>query len=587
MKKIVLLLFSLLIISGCGKSVDPFATPTAEAFYEPNKETASTLPGDVVEGIVVNSHNEPIANAVVRLQATSNSTISDSNGFFRLSGIDLGEPKSITAWFEGFYINNTIASDDKQNITIVLEEIPNSDNKHYSWLSSGNTDGEGEDHGCAECHAGLESKQSIMLPVEEWLQDAHSQSAVNSRFLTVYNGTDTQGNKSPETVFIPAQPYTRNSSGYNYIALSPDPNKPYYGPGYKLDFPNSAGNCGTCHVPGEAAKPGQSFGTDPNKVHGVIQEGIFCDFCHKVWDVVLDPDSDLPFSDSPGVLSFEFRRPEEGHQFFAGPFDDVAPGEDTYTPIQKESAFCAPCHFGIFWDNPIYNSYGEWLDSSYSDPHTGQTCQDCHMPRRGATLFALPSAGANQRDPDTIFSHLMPGATDSEFLQNAVTLNASANNIDQKINVHVEILNDNIGHNIPTDYPGRQLILLVQAYDSNDQLLELLEGPTLPEWTGVGDREFRYFSGLPGTAYAIILEEVWTGISPTIAYWNPYIILSDNRIQPFETAVSDYIFEPPHTDTFRIDIQLIFRRNFIDVMDWKQWDAPDFFDSRKDNIFRK
>ncbi|GAG92055.1 unnamed protein product, partial [marine sediment metagenome] len=100
---------------------------------------------------------------------------------------------------------------------------------------------------------------------------------------------------------------------------------------------------------------------------GVFAEGIPCDFCHKIWDVKLNPQTGLTYQNMPGVLSFEFRRPEEGHQFFAGPLDDVAPGEDTYSPLQTQSQICAPCHFGIFWDVVVYDSYGEWLLSPYSD----------------------------------------------------------------------------------------------------------------------------------------------------------------------------------------------------------------------------
>ncbi len=40
--------------------------------------------------------------------------------------------------------------------------------------------------------------------------------------------------------------------------------------------------------------------------------------------------------------------------------------EDTYLPLYQQSQYCAPCHYGIFWDTTIYNSYGEWLDSPYS-----------------------------------------------------------------------------------------------------------------------------------------------------------------------------------------------------------------------------
>ena len=42
----------------------------------------------------------------------------------------------------------------------------------------------------------------------------------------------------------------------------------------------------------------------------------------------------------------------------------------------------------------IDNSYGEWLDSPYSDPKTGQTCQDCHMPNGGLRLHRLPGNAA-------------------------------------------------------------------------------------------------------------------------------------------------------------------------------------------------
>ena len=163
--------------------------------------------------------------------------------------------------------------------------------------------------------------------------------------------------------------FSRNRD-YGPVPLPPDPQKPYYGPGYKLDFPDSDGNCGSCHIP--IAAVGSPYGVNPDDMPEAAEEGVSCDFCHKIWDVRLQQDG-LPAANRPGVLSIEFRRPETGHQLFMGPFDDVAPGEDTYLPLQRQSAFCASCHFGVFWDVPIYNSYGEWLASPYSDPVEGQT----------------------------------------------------------------------------------------------------------------------------------------------------------------------------------------------------------------------
>jgi hypothetical protein len=275
------------------------------------------------------------------------------------------------------------------------------------------------------------------------------------------------------------------------------------------------------------------------------------------------------------VLSFEFRRPPEGHQFFAGPFDDVAPGEDTYAPIQRQSQFCAPCHFGSFWDTQIYDSFGEWLESPYSEAASGRTCQDCHMPQRGAAYFALPDQGAAEREPQTIFSHRMPGASDTTLLQNAVTMTLDGRREGERIAVSVTIVNDQTGHHIPTDSPLRQMILLVSATEEEGQALSLLEGSVIPEYGGVGDPANGNYAGLPGTIYAKILMELWTEIAPTGAYWNPTRLVSDNRIPAFGSDSSAFVFAAPVDGPVRIDVRLLFRRAFIALMEQKGWDAPD------------
>jgi len=40
---------------------------------------------------------------------------------------------------------------------------------------------------------------------------------------------------------------------------------------------------------------------------------------------------------------------------------------------------------------------------------------------------------------------------------------------------------------------------------------------------------------VPDTAYARILQALWTEISPSGATWNPTRVLSDNRIAAFAT----------------------------------------------------
>jgi len=519
---------------------------------------------------LVRDTDGPVARATVRVKATANATTTGSDGRFALTGLEPNEPVVLTAWARGYYIGGG----DKEylpgasNVEIVLTRHTDRDNADYSWLSAfanAGYAGSGEDGNCENCHSDPNDAQAS-LPFSEWQGDAHALSAQNPRFLTMYSGTDTAGNQSPPTQYFPSRDYGR-------IPLRPDPNKPYFGPGYKLDFPDTSGNCAACHTP--AAAIDAAYSTDPTIVTGVGAEGTACDFCHKVWDVHLDPASGLPYANMPGVLSFEFRRPPAGHQFFAGPFDDVAPGEDTYTPVQRQSRYCAPCHFGIFWDTPVYNSFGEWLDSPYSNPVNGRTCQDCHMPAGLANHFARPDAGGLARDPQTIFSHRMPGAADTELLQNAVSMEVTADRQGDQLVVTVAVTNDQTGHHVPTDSPIRHLILLVKVTDSDGHILQQLGGPVTPDWCGIGDPNEGCYAGLPGKAFAKVLEELWTEVAPTGAYWNPTRVLSDNRIAALATDTSNYVFADAAEGEVTVDVTLLFRRAFINLAIQKSWETRD------------
>jgi hypothetical protein len=520
-------------------------------------------PGEPISG-VVRDENAPVAGALVRVQTTDISTATDDSGSFILTGLSPGKSVILTAWASGYYIGGGQEYlPGTQDVEISLVPHATEDNPHYEWLSAFAS--AGNESNCQNCHSEPNDSASH-LPFDQWQQDSHANSAHNPRFLTMYSGTDVLGNASPLTRYG----YSRD---YGSFPLRPDPGTPYYGPGYKLDFPATAGNCAACHTP--AAAIDNPYGVNPTEVTDIGAEGIGCDFCHKVWDVRLNPATSLPYDNMPGVLSFEFRRPPEGHQFFAGPFDDVAPGEDTYTPIQKESAYCAPCHIGSFWGTRIYNSFGEWLDSPYGNPNTGKTCQDCHMPAGLTDHFARLDKGANQRDPASIFSHLMPGASDEKLLQNAVTLAATANLQDSVLTVQVEIVNDKTGHHVPTDSPLRHMILLVRATDAAGNPLTQLTGPTVPDWAGVGDPNAGYYAGLAGTGFAKILQELWTEITPSGAYWNPTRIVSDNRIAAFATDNSTYTFVAPTEGNITVKVTLLFRRAFINLIDQKSWDTPD------------
>ncbi len=515
-----------------------------------------------LSGIVQNEQGDPIAGATVRVQTGTLATLTDAAGRFTLEGVPTDRAVTLTAWAPGYYIGgggetHTYAA-GTDNIVITLETHPDTDNAAYAWVSAYAE--AGEDGNCQNCHA-APNADDAPLPFDEWRQDAHAQSTHNPRFLTMYTGTDVNGNASPPTRYT----YNRD---YGRVPLPPDLSQPYYGPGYKLDFPASTGNCAACHLP--AAAVDAPYSTDPTHVTGVGAEGVACDVCHKVWDVYLDPESGLPYPNMPGVLSLAFRRPPAGHQFFAGPLDDVAPGEDTYVPLQTQSQFCAACHYGVFWDTPIYNSFGEWLASPYSAPQNGQTCQDCHMPSNGATHFVRPDKGGLERDPATIFSHKMPGAMDVDLLQTTADLTLDATHEDNQLHVRAQVTNSGAGHHIPTDSPLRQIFLVVTATDADGQPLTLAEGPTLPEWAGD-------MAGVPGVYFAKILQEVWTEVAPSGAYWNPTRVLEDTRLAALETRTSEFTFALPQDAAAPITVEarLVYRRAFYDLMQQKSWDVPD------------
>ena len=511
--------------------------------------------GKLITGVVTDGAR-PIPGAVVRVQTTSISATTNGRGEFTLDGLPNLSAMPLTAWAPGYYIAGPVsAKPGDSGISFTLGRLPAADNPNYAWANN-----------CQNCHAGIASK-SAQLPFDEWRIDAHGTSARNRRFLSMYNGTDLSGrNQSPPTRHV----YQRD---YGLSPLPPDPSLPYYGPGFKLDFPQSAGNCAACHLPAAAA--GAPYDTNPDTVAGVGRESVACDFCHKVWSVKLDSSTGKPYPNMPGVLSFGFRRPPAGQQLFAGPYDDVGPGHDTFSSLQNQSQFCAPCHFGQFWGVQIYNSFGEWVASPYSDPVKGQTCQDCHMPHRGLTLAARAGKGGRARDPKAVFSHLMPGAQDQGLLERAAGLAIEAHQSGPLIHVTVTVTNDQAGHHIPTDHPSRNILLIVSATDSRNQDLAAVDGPVVPSWGGTGPAPEDY-GGKPGRGFAKVLEQMWTGVAPAMAYWNPTVLREDTRIPALGKDVSEYDFpQPAGGGAVRVAAKLVFRRAFRQLSMWKQWNDPD------------
>jgi hypothetical protein len=197
------------------------------------------------------------------------------------------------------------------------------------------------------------------------------------------------------------------------------------------------------------------------------------------------------------------------------------------------------------------------------------------MPTGRAAYFALPEQGGLERDPATIASHRTLGIRDQEFMENAVSLDAEAAVEDGKIILDVILINDNTGHKIPTDSPLRNLLLVITALDLEGNPLPLVAGSQLPDWAGIDSGQPGHYGGQPGKGFALILRETWTGIEPTAAYWNPVQIVEDTRLAPFEENLSQYHFQMPEEGPATIQVQLIFRRAWIEIAEQKGWGVED------------
>ena len=578
----------MLVITGLGLVFIALVLAACSSVLPWNTQKATPLLPSSISGKVLDANGKPIAGAIVQIKGTPNKTTTGADGGYTLSGQGLGGKNiaTITAWSTGHYVGWVDLNPQKptwkpegRGVNVSLTPLYQGDNSHYTWFTYEGLSGSAP---CVLCH-----QQGV-----EWKQDAHSQSATNIRFITTYMGTNVNGQQGPLTRLA-----------VDGKQLPADSSQPVYGPGYMLDYPGTAGNCATCHTPLASTIPNQAnctwsgchtnttlaqakglgianmaMGVSPVSLTGVAKEGITCEFCHKISDVILDPKTNLPYPDMPGILSLKLARPPDGQNVFFGTVVDVT-RRVTYSPLETQSEYCAACHYGVFGGvtgagtvtggTVIYNSYGEWLNSPYSNPTTGKTCQDCHMPAEpGVNYITLPEKGGNERDYVAVHDHTMPGGSDPLLMKEAVSMKSQAVHIGNQLKVDVSIINDKTGHDVPTDSPSRSVMLIIQAVDAQGKPLSLSQGSTLPSWTG-------NYAGQPGKAFAKILKDEWSGEMPTTAYWRPVTIVQDNRLAPFATDASSYIFSLPAGAPASIKVTLVYRRAFQKLEQEKGWNDPD------------
>ncbi len=459
-------------------------------------EPARTVRGQVV------AEGNPVDDARVRFKGVRDFGLTDKNGRFELRG----PGERITAWKEGFFIAGGVVRD--RPVHLRLRPLPREDNPDYEWVHPGPS--ATEEHACGNCHGQIH---------DEWASSSHGRSGRNKHFINLHDGTDWHGTPG---------------RGWNL----------------RKDHPNGAGVCAACHAP---TVPFDDPGFDnPRKLSGVHAQGVHCDYCHKIADAPIDK-----LGLEHGRYAYRLLRPKTGQLFF-GPLDDVDRDEDAYAPLYHESRYCASCHEGTLFGTRVYTTYSEWLDSPARKQ--GKQCQTCHLAPTGKMTNIAPGRGGIERDPRTLASHQMIGAS-QEMLRRCLHVDVTLRRKKDTLEVELELIARDVGHRVPTGFIDRHLLLIVEPLGGKHPRPDLLEGPQLGKVAG------DTLAGHSGKHFGRSLEDA-DGRSP-VPFWLPNREKADTRLHPEKPERVRWRFRAP--DAREVRVRLIYRRFHEAVARAKAW----------------
>ncbi len=522
-----------------------------------NEETGRTIKGRVI------SVYGPVENAKVRVAGEEKYTLTDKQGRYVLKAAHISAQRvKITAGKEGWFNNGQSVYHTDRMRDIFMNPIYLNDRPNYRFISPVT---------CSRCHIKL---------TRYWDQSKMAHTTSNPKVLNMYYGTDA---------------FQRQDIG----------------PGYRLDNPNSNGNCAICHAPSASAS--STLSQDLQSVlrsPRIEWDGISCDYCHKIKKVLKDKTK--PSGMAP---LFERQSSQRGNSILVfGPYDDVVvpPMAASYSPVFDKGRFCSMCHGhfkqlekGKTWDYkkvysasewkgfglkdnkilPIQTTYQEWEhwqdQLSPEDPNKGKKCQDCHLSWRKEMLpydnYVVEGGARNMwgtyRSPKNIRPHHFDGGTETQ-LKTALSMEVEGEITGNKLKINLYITNTNGGHWVPTGETMRSVMLLLKVVDSNEKPLKMIKGSLLPEWTGMGKAEKGNYGGLPGAVFARVLGDDEGNIH--VPFWRATRIVADTRIRPKTTLTLKYEFilgDPEDEPT--AEAKLIYRPVIRQLAEKKNWSVED------------
>lgn len=465
-----------------------------------NAPQDSSSGGALLTGEVRDADGRPIPAAVVRIKGEPASVYTDAAGRFELRHPPAA--RRVTAWKAGYFIAG--ADVDAVPLVLTLRRLPAEDCERYVWIDP--APDPRSRHNCGNCHGEI---------YREWNASGHARAASNRRLLNLYDGSDWHG---------------RRGIGWDLSA----------------DHPDGGAVCASCHA------PTAGFNDDLTRLTGVAAHGVHCDYCHKVAGV-----TDGPLGLTHGRFGLRLLRPEKDQLFF-GSLDDVDRAEDAYSPLYRQSRYCASCHEGVVFGVHVYSTYSEWFASPARQQ--GRQCQDCHMAPTGHRDNVAPGRGGIPRDPATLANHRFFDVSQEEMLRRCLKVTASAVPENDALQVAVEVRVEGAGHRVPTGFVDRHLILVVEAFDAKGRPLPLREGDALPAAVGPT------LAGRAGQLYARQLTN-FDGRSPA-PFWVARPEFTDTRLLPGQAERRAFRFAGSGT---KVRVRLLYRRFWEEVSRTKGW----------------
>ena len=249
-----------------------------------------------------------------------------------------------------------------------------------------------------------------------------------------------------------------------------------------------------------------------NPRHDEAMSGVGCTLCHQIQD-----------APNLGALSsftghYEIGNDKKIYGQYLNPLTNPMIMQTGYTPTgsshMESSKLCGTCHNlkTPFVDHsgnllsttpesefPEQMPYSEWENSSYAQPTTLRTCQNCHMPINNSVKIATTPknlgtrnnfgkhdfVGANKLMLD-IFNNnktqlgvvAAPADFNETIDKTQTMLNSSATigsvnqslGSDNNLNITLKI-NSATGHKLPTSYPSRRVVLHVTVKNAANAIV--------------------------------------------------------------------------------------------------------------------